>query len=146
MVAGELYHAGDPELVAARLRARALTARYNATAADDSAGRKSLLEDLLAAGGDSASIEPPFFCDYGWNISLGPRVFMNFNCVVLDVAPVRVGEATMLGPAVQVCAATHPLDPRERERGLEYGQPIEIGRSVWIGAGAIVCAGVTIGD
>ena len=146
MVAGELYRADDPELVAARLRARALTAQYNATAADDEAGRRSLLEQLLGAGGEDAWIEPPFFCDYGWNISLGAQVFMNFNCVVLDVAPVRVGDATMFGPAVQLCAATHPLDARERDRGLEYGRPIEIGRSVWVGAGAIVGAGVTIGD
>jgi maltose O-acetyltransferase len=146
MVAGELYRADDPELVESRLRARRLTARYNATAADDNAGRSALLTELLGEGGDQAYIEPPFFCDYGWNISLGPRVFMNFNCVVLDVAPVRIGEQTLFGPAVQVCAATHPLEPRERESGLEYGGPIDIGRNVWVGAGAIVGAGVTIGD
>jgi maltose O-acetyltransferase len=146
MVAGELYDAGDPELTASRLRARQLTGRYNATAPDDAAGRTAILTELLAEGGEDAWIEPPFFCDYGWNISLGPRVFMNFNCVVLDVAPVRVGELTMFGPAVQLCAATHPLDPRERERGLEYGQPIEIGRNAWVGAGVVVGAGVTIGD
>ena len=146
MVSGELYRAEDPELVESRLRARRLTALYNATAPDDQEGRGAILTELLGAGGDQASIEPPFFCDYGWNISLGARVFMNFNCVVLDVAPVRVGELTMFGPAVQLCAATHPLDPRERERGLELGLPIEIGRNVWVGAGVIVGAGVTIGD
>jgi len=146
MVSGELYQAGDPELVESRTRARRLTALYNATVPDDEAGRRALLEQLLGAGGDHAWIEPPFFCDYGWNISLGNGVFMNFNCVVLDVAPVRVGEQTLFGPAVQLCAATHPLDPRERERGLEYGEPIDIGRNVWVGAGVIVGAGVTIGD
>ena len=146
MVAGELYRADDPELVDARARARILTAQYNATTPDDAVGRRAVLEELLGEAGPDVWIEPPFFCDYGWNISLGARVFLNFNCVVLDVAPVRVGELTLLGPAVQLCAATHPLDPRERERGLEYGQPVDIGRNVWIGAGAIVGAGVTIGD
>ncbi|MGZ8695584.1 MAG: sugar O-acetyltransferase [Gaiellaceae bacterium] len=146
MVAGELYRADDPELVEARARARVLTAQYNATTQDDAVARRAVLEELLGEAGPDVWIEPPFFCDYGWNISLGARVFLNFNCVVLDVAPVRVGELTLLGPAVQLCAATHPLDPRERERGLEYGQPVDIGRNVWIGAGAIVGAGVTIGD
>jgi maltose O-acetyltransferase len=146
MVAGELYRADDPELLEARARARVLTARYNATTRDDPVGRRSVLEELLGEAGPDVWIEPPFFCDYGWNISLGAGVFLNFNCVVLDVAPVRIGELTLLGPAVQLCAATHPLDPREREKGLEYGQPVDVGRNVWIGAGAIVGAGVTIGD
>ena len=105
-----------------------------------------MLEELLGEAGPDVWIEPPFFCDYGWNISFGAGVFLNFNCVVLDVAPVRVGEQTLIGPAVQLCAATHPLDPRQREQRLEYGGPIDIGRNVWIGAGAIVGAGVTIGD
>ena len=146
MVAGELYRADDPELVEGRARARRLTAQYNATTQDDAVARRALLEELIGEAGEDVWIEPPFFCDYGWNISFGARVFMNFNCVVLDVAPVRVGELTLFGPAVQLCTATHPLDPRERERGLEYGQPIEIGRNVWVGAAAIVGAGVTIGD
>ena len=146
MVAGELYRADDDELVSSRARARALTARYNATTQDDADGRRALLEELLGEAGEDVWIEPPFFCDYGWNISFGARVCLNFNCVVLDVAPVRVGDLTLLGPAVQLCAATHQLDPRQRERGLEYGQPIDIGRNVWVGAGAIVGAGVTIGD
>jgi maltose O-acetyltransferase len=146
MVAGELYRADDPELLEARARARVLTARYNATTRDDPVARRAVLEELLGEAGPDVWIEPPFFCDYGWNISLGAGVFLNFNCVVLDVAPVRIGELTLLGPAVQLCAATHPLDPREREKGLEYGQPVDVGRNVWIGAGAIVGAGVTIGD
>ena len=146
MVSGELYRADDPELVGARASARALTWSYNATPQDAEEERRALLSELLAEVGPGAWIEPPFFCDYGWNISLGERAFLNFNCVVLDVAPVRIGALTKIGPAVQLCAATHPLAQAEREAGLEYGRPIEIGRNVWIGAAAVVGAGVTVGD
>src|SRR5919204_2436931 len=120
MVAGELYNAGDPELVRERIQARALTARYNATSQDEPDERRALLTELLGSLGEEAWIEPPFFCDYGWNIELGERVFMNFNCIVLDVASVKIGAATMLGPAVQLCTATHPLVAEERASGLEY--------------------------
>jgi maltose O-acetyltransferase len=146
MVAGELYRASDPELVEARGRARRLTERYNTTAPDDAAGRRTILRELLADMGEEAWIEPPFHCDYGWNISVGERAFFNFNCVVLDCAPVSIGARTQIGPAVQLCAATHPVDPEARADGLEYAKPIAIGRNVWIGAGAIVGPGVTIGD
>jgi maltose O-acetyltransferase len=146
MVAGDLYRADDEELLRARTRARELTARYNATSSDDPTGRRALLQELLGAAGEDVWIEPPFHCDYGWNIELGDRVFLNFNCVVLDVTPVRIGERTLVGPAVQLCAATHPLDPRERDSGLELGAPITVGRNVWIGAAAVIAAGVSIGD
>jgi maltose O-acetyltransferase len=146
MVAGELYQASDPELVEARARARELTARYNATRQEDEAQRAELMRELFREVGDGAWIEPPFQCDYGWNITLGERAFLNFNCVVLDCAEVTIGPLTKLGPAVQLCAATHPLDPEERAAGLEYAKPISIGRNAWIGAGAIVGPGVTIGD
>ncbi len=95
---------------------------------------------------DSAFIEPPFYCDYGWNISLGDRAFLNFDCVVLDCAPVVIGDGCLIGPGVQLCAATHPLEPALRADGLESAGPITLGRNVWIGAGAIVGPGVTIGD
>ena len=146
MVAGELYDAGDDELMRSRARARALTARYNSTTQDAQGERRELLEELLGSVGRDVWIEPPFFCDYGWNIELGHGVFMNFNCVVLDVTPVRVGDRTLVGPAVQFCAATHPLDARERDRMLELGAPITVGSSVWIGAAAVLGAGITIGD
>jgi len=146
MVAGELYWAADAELVRERARARELAARYNATLQDELGARRELLEELLARVGVDAWIEPPFFCDYGWNITLADRAFLNFNCVVLDCAPVEIGEQTLLGPAVQLCAATHPVDPDERATGFEYAQPIRIGSNVWVGAGAIIGAGVTIGD
>ena len=138
MVAGEPYDASDPALVAARARARRLTARYNATSQEDSDERRALLTELFEEVGDGAWIEPPFQCDYGWNITLGDRVFLNFNCVILDCAPVTIGALTQIGPAVQLCAATHPVNPEERAEGIEYAKPISIGRNVWIGAGAIV--------
>ena len=144
MLAGELYLASDPELVAERLHARSLTSRYNAALPDDE--RPAVLEQLLGAVGDGVVIEPPFHCDYGSNIVLGERVFMNFGCVILDCARVEVGALTQIAPGVQLCAATHPVDPGEREAGLEYALPISVGRNVWIGAGAIVGPGVTIGD
>ena len=146
MVAGEPYDASDPELVAARARARELTARYNTTSQEDGDERRALLTELFEEVGDGAWIEPPFQCDYGWNITLGDRVFLNFNCVILDCAPVTIGALTQIGPAVQLCAATHPVSPEERAEGVEYAKPISIGRNVWIGAGAIVGPGVTIGD
>lgn len=146
MVAGERYLADDAELVAERARARALLARYNATLPSDPDARASILGELLADVGKEAWIEPPFFCDYGWNVSIGDRAFLNFNCVVLDVAPVAIGVGTQIGPGVQLCAATHPLHPRDREAGWEYGRPIDIGGNVWIGAAAVVGPGVAVGD
>jgi maltose O-acetyltransferase len=146
MVAGELYRASDPELVEARRRARQLTARYNTIPQEDERERLEVMRELFREVGAGAWIEPPFQCDYGWNITLGERAFLNFNCVVLDCAEVTIGPLTKLGPAVQLCAATHPVDPEERAGGLEYAKPISIGRNAWIGSGAIVGPGVSIGD
>ena len=112
----------------------------------DNALRHEIYQKLFKHFGDALWIEPPFYCDYGVNISLGERVFINFNCVILDVCEVHIGDYTMLGPSVQLYTATHPLDWRVRREGLEYGKPIYIGSDVWIGGGAIVCPGVTIGD
>jgi maltose O-acetyltransferase len=99
---------------------------------------------LFAAGGDDVWVQPPFYCDYGSNIVLGPKCFFNFNCVVLDVCPVRIGGHALFGPAVQIYTATHPLDAESR-RTREYGRPVEIGPDVWVGGGAVICPGVTIG-
>ena len=98
------------------------------------------------SSGEGAEIRPPFFCDYGFNIALGAGVFLNFNCVILDVVGVGIGEGTQIGPAVQIYTADHPRDPAQRRAGLELGRPVEIGRNVWIGGGAIILPGVTIGD
>ena len=145
MLAGELYDPLDPELAAARTRARDLCHALNATREADADERRRLLRGLFGAGGDEVWMEPPFHCDYGANISLGRRVFFNFNCVVLDVCPVRVGDFTLFGPAVQIYTAMHPLDATLR-RTREFGKPVTIGSDVWVGGGAIICPGVTIGS
>lgn len=146
MLAGELYDAADPQLTADRLNARRLTRAFNASAAGEEDLRKGLLVELFGAIGQNSAIEPPFHCDYGCNIFLGERVFMNFNCVILDVTRVEIGSGTMLGPNVQIYTATHPMDYHERASGLEYGKPIKIGSDVWIGGSVVINPGVTIGD
>src|SRR5436190_12812745 len=146
MIAGELYRASDPELVAANLRAQELLARFNATAPSDASGRYALLGELFGAAGDGAVIKPRFSCDYGFNIRVGRNLFVNYDCVFLDVAPIDIGDDVQIAPCVQLYTATHPLDPAVRRSGLEGGRPIRIGSNVWIGGGAIVLPGVTIGD
>jgi maltose O-acetyltransferase len=145
MLAGEPYLPLDPELVAARERARDLCQALNATRERDQVERRLILQQLFVKGGDSVWMQPPFFCDYGSNIELGERVFFNFNCVVLDVCPVKIGSHTQFGPAVQIYTATHPLNA-ELRRQHEFGKPISIGSDVWIGGGAIICPGVKIGS
>jgi maltose O-acetyltransferase len=145
MLAGEPYDPHDAELVLARNRARELCHDFNATRPSEQVTRRQILEKLFARGGDTVWLEPPFFCDYGSNIFLGERVYFNFNCVVLDVCPVTIGDRTLIGPAVQIYAASHPMNA-ELRRINEFGKPITIGNDVWIGGGAIICPGVTIGS
>ncbi len=145
MLAGDLYDAGDPELVADRAAAAAWMLRYNA-AAGGAAERLALLRERFAEAGDGCEVRPVFACDYGFNIRLGSGVFLNFNCVILDVVTVSIGDGTQIGPNVQIYAADHPRDPAVRRTGLECGRPVRIGRNVWIGGGAIILPGVTIGD
>ncbi len=144
MVAGELYDPFDPELEAGRRKARELCRRLNASGEDDKEERRALLANLFGAATD-VWLQPPFYCDYGSNITLGRKVFFNFNCVVLDVAPVKIGDHVLFGPAVQVYTAMHPVDAAVRREGLESGMPISIGDDVWVGGGAIICPGVNIG-
>lgn len=145
MLAGEPYDSLDPELVRRRTRARDLCQALNQSRESDEAARRSLLVQLFGAGGDSVWMQPPFHCDYGSNIRLGTRVFFNFSCVVLDVCTVTIGDLTQLGPAVQIYTATHPLDAVLR-RGQELGKPVQIGADVWVGGGAIILPGVSIGS
>jgi maltose O-acetyltransferase len=145
MLAGELYDPMDPELVRARDRARDLCQDLNATREAQIDERRRILKELFGTGGDTVWMQPPFYCDYGSNILLGERVFFNFNCVVLDVSPVRIGDYTLFGPAVQVYTATHPMNA-ELRRKQEFSKPIEIGSDVWVGGGAIICPGVLIGS
>jgi maltose O-acetyltransferase len=145
MLVGELYDPMASELVAARARARDLCQALNGTREADQDERRRILRDLFGAGGDTVWMQPPFFCDYGSNIELGERVFFNFNCVVLDVCPVRIGGFTLFGPAVQIYTPMHPLNAELRRRE-EFGKPVEIGTDVWVGGGAIILPGVRIGS
>lgn len=146
MLAGEAYDAADPGLTAERLQARTLCQQLNALPPSATAEhRRELLGRLLGAPSD-AYITPPFFCDYGYNLKFGSKVYFNFNCVVLDVAPVRIGDRTMFGPAVQIYTASHPMSAAERRQGVEFGQPVTIGEDVWVGGGSIICPGVSIGS
>ncbi len=146
MLAGDLYDPSDPELSAQRTRARQLLDEFNRSAPDQVAERQALLRRLIPEQGNGLAIEPPFYCDYGQHISVGDRVFFNFNCVLLDPAPIRIGHDVLFGPAVQVYTATHPTDHTVRRQGLESALPIEIGNDIWIGGGAIILPGVRIGD
>jgi maltose O-acetyltransferase len=146
MIAGELYAPGDPELVAARARARSLEFRFNHTPPERADERDRILRELLGTVGESVEIEPTLHCDYGVNIHLGDHFYANANCVLLDVAEIRIGDQVMLAPGVQLLTATHPVDPVERTSGRELGFPITVGNRVWLGGGVIVGPGVTIGD
>ena len=157
MLRGEPYNARDDELIATAHRARALISAYSSTASTDAARRHQILADLLGEIGENVWIEPPFFCDYGENVYIGADTFVNVNCVFLDSAEIRIGRSAMIGPAVQLLTAFHPLLARERVIPLQnrvpgkapyvtQASPIRIGDNVWIGGGAIVLPGVTIGD
>lgn len=146
MLSGELYNASDAQLVEMRIKARTLTTQYNAIPVENADERKALLQQLLGKIGENIDIQTPFYCDYGCHIYAGENLFMNFNCIILDCAEVRIGDNVMMGPNVQLYTATHPLQATERIKGPELAFPITIGNNVWLGGGAIVCPGVTIGD
>ena len=146
MLAGELYDPSAPEIQADLAATHRWLTRYNAALDTDPTERHKLLVERLAVVGDGAVIRPPFHCDYGFNIRLGAGVFLNFNCVIPDVVEVTIGDRTQIGSGVQILAADHPRDPAGRASGLEFGRPVRIGRNVWIGAGAIILPGVSIGD
>jgi maltose O-acetyltransferase len=145
MLRGELYRV-DEELRADHARAQALLERFNASPHADREGRDALLRELFGQVGEGVVVRPPFHCDYGTQISIGAGTFVNFDCVMIDVAPIRIGEACQIATKVQLLTATHPIEPEPRRQGWESGEPIAIGDNVWLGGGAIVCPGVTIGD
>ncbi len=145
MLAGELYDPLDPELVAARNRARDLCRTFNASREADRDLRTFICTELFGVGGQTAWIQPPFYCDYGSHIELGEGVFFNFNCIVLDVCRVTIGDHSLFGPAVQILTPMHPWNA-ELRRKQEYGKPIGIGSDVWVGGGALILAGVRIGS
>ena len=146
MLAGQMYNPMDPLLVKEREEARLKFQEINAIPEDRKPERDLLFHDLMGKTKEKLYIEPPFYCDYGYNIKLGNNVFMNYNCCILDVMEVTIGNNVMLAPNVQIYTATHPLEAKARNSGREFAKPISIGNDVWIGGGAIVCPGVTIGN
>jgi maltose O-acetyltransferase len=146
MLAGEMYDATDPQLTFERRRARDLCKALNETHDNEQELRESITRELFGGAGEAVWIEPPFYCDYGSNITLGSKVFFNFNCVILDPAPVLIGSNVLFGPAVQVYTATHPMSASERRTGSEFALPVKVGSDVWVGGGAIICPGVRIGS
>lgn len=146
MISGELYNPNDPLLMKERERARLIVQAFNQSNHLQMSERTKWLEDLFQSNPKNLYIEPPFFCDYGTNITLGSNVYMNFNCFILDVSPVTIGDNAMLAPNVQIYTATHPLEAKARNSGQEYSKPISIGNNVWIGGNAVICPGVTLGN
>lgn len=146
MLAGEPYVADCPALARDNARANAWLDRFNATRELPFAERHAMLRDMLASVGEGAFIRPPFYCEYGYNISVGRDTFLNFGCTILDPVPVSIGDGTQIGPWVQILAADHPRNPEQRRQRMEFGRPIAIGSNVWVGGGALIMPGVTIGD
>lgn len=146
MLAGELYNALDKELTQERIKARLLLKELNDSREDQGPKRREILKELIPNKGKNLYIQPPFYCDYGYNMVVGKNVYFNFNCVVLDVMLVKIGSRTLIGPNVQLYTATHPMNAKERASLLESAKPITIGEDVWIGGNAVVNPGVSIGD
>lgn len=146
MISGQLYRAADPELVQDRLNARRLTRLFNQSLETEDQERAALLRELFGTVGNHFFVEPPFRCDYGFNIHVGENFYANFGCVFLDVCEIRIGDNCFLGPGVHIYTATHPLEARERNAGAEFGKPVAIGRNVWIGGRAVINPGVKIGN
>lgn len=146
MLAGDLYIADDPEIARRQRNAMRLAARYQAAYLEDPAEARTVLTELLASLGEDVDVRPPLYVDYGSNISIGARTFVNYNLTALDVARITVGEDCQFGPNVQLLTPTHPVEPQPRRDKLEAALPITIGDNVWLGGGVIVCPGVTIGD
>ncbi|MFE7277105.1 sugar O-acetyltransferase [Streptomyces sp. NPDC057623] len=146
MVAGDLYIADDPEIARKLRRAGLLAARYQAAYIEDAAAAQAILSELLGSVGDGTHVRPPLFVDYGSNITIGARTFVNYNLTALDVAAITIGDDCQIGPGVQLLTPTHPVAPQPRRDKLEAAKPITIGNNVWLGGGAVVLPGVTIGD
>lgn len=146
MLAGDLYIADDPENARLAQRALRLADAYHRASVAEDAGARSLLVELLGTLGEDAYVKPPLFVDYGENVHIGPRTFVNYNLTALDVATITIGADCQLGPGVQLLTPTHPVEPGPRRDKLEAALPIVLGDNVWLGGGVIVCPGVTIGD
>ncbi|EGR4403847.1 sugar O-acetyltransferase [Vibrio cholerae] len=146
MLSGEYYDPSDAELVKLRLEARLLTEKLNQTSVSCPDKRVEIIKSLLGSTGNNIHIESTFNCDYGLNIHVGENFYANFGCVILDVAEVCIGDNCFIAPQVGIYTATHPIDPIQRNSGLEFGKPIRIGNNCWIGGHATINPGVTLGD
>lgn len=146
MIAGEMYDPFVPELIEGRTNARRLTRLFNQSVETEDLKRTELIKELFGSSEKDLFIEPSFRCDYGYNIHVGKSFYANFDCVILDVCEVRIGQNCAIAPGVHIYTATHPIDPVERVSGIEYGKPVTIGDNVWIGGRAVINPGVTIGD
>ncbi|WP_077324203.1 sugar O-acetyltransferase [Virgibacillus siamensis] len=146
MLNGELYNPEDAQLVKERANARKLTRLFNKTTETEHEQRSEILQELFGSYGGTIEVEPDFRCDYGSNIHVGENFYANFNCVILDVCEVRIGDNCMMAPGVHIYTATHPSNPHKRNSGIEYGKPIIIGNNVWIGGSAVINPGVSIGN
>ncbi|UII54300.1 sugar O-acetyltransferase [Cytobacillus spongiae] len=146
MLAGEMYNPADPVLVKDREEARRKVRLYNQTIETEGEKRTNILKELLGTTGENVFMEPNIRFDYGYNTHVGENFYANFDCIILDVCEVRIGDNCMLAPRVQIYTAAHPLLPDERNSGLEFAKPIHIGHNVWVGGGAIINPGVTVGN
>lgn len=146
MTAGEMYNPADVSCTQGRDRGRVFIRRYNQTKEDEQELRRELLREYLGTVGEKCYVEPPFRCDYGSNVHLGENFYCNFECLMLDSAPIRIGRNVMLGPGVHIYTACHPLPATERNSGQEFARPVSIGNDVWVGGRAVICPGVNIGD
>ena len=146
MLAGEYYNANSPEIQEEWAKTMNWLKRFNDHFDADDTQRLQMLQERIGSIGSNTVIRPPFYCDYGFNIHIGSDVFINFNCIILDVVKVSIGNKTLIAPGVQILSADHPREPEMRKAGLELGRPVTIGHNVWIGAGALILPGVTIGD
>jgi maltose O-acetyltransferase len=146
MLRGQLYIADDEDLATDFRRAQEILERYNRSAFAEQDLRDQLLRELLGHCGEAVHIRPPFHLEYGTRVSIGAGTFFNYDCLMLDVAPVTIGAACQVASRVQFITATHPIDPEPRRIGWESAKPIVLGDNVWLSAGVTVCPGVTIGD
>jgi acetyltransferase-like isoleucine patch superfamily enzyme len=146
MLSGKPYNAFGEELVSERRRAAELLYEYNRLLPGKSDERKEILKKLLGSTCETFVLEPPFRCDYGYNIHLGENFFANYNLVILDCARVSIGKNALIGPDVGIYTAGHPVHPEPRTRDLEYALPVTIGDNVWIGGRVIINPGITISD
>ncbi|MFB6832132.1 sugar O-acetyltransferase [Streptomyces hydrogenans] len=146
MLAGDLYIADDPQIAERQRQAMRLAADYQTSYLDAPERARTLLGKLLGSMGEDVEVRPPLYVDYGSNITIGARTFVNYNLTALDVAAITIGEDCQIGPNVQLLTPTHPLEPQPRRDKLEAALPITLGDNVWLGGGVIVCPGVTIGD